>query len=60
MPDRCEGCAEKSDFVALAEENKDTPIKEVPDDPATKAPKAADSKESVDDILGEVWCMVNT
>ena len=49
---KCEGCAEKSDFLALCEEHKDTPVVEQPE-PKEPEPPVGDGKgeKNIDDIL---------
>ena len=50
---KCEGCAEKADFVALCEANKDTPVLPPKDteEPAMRVPK---DDKNIDDILGSL------
>ena len=49
---KCEGCAEKADFVALCEANKDTPVLETPKEEEPASPKKDD--KNIDDILGSL------
>lgn len=48
---KCEGCAEKADFLELCEKHKDTPIMEQP--PKGPEPSVVDGQgeKSIDDIL---------
>ena len=47
---KCEGCAEKSDFLSLCEQHKDTPVLPPKEpEPAPDAPPADD--KNIDDIL---------
>lgn len=50
---KCEGCAEKSDFLALCEQHKDTPVVEEPEPPKGSDPSVGDGKgeKNIDDIL---------
>lgn len=45
---RCEGCAEKADFVAMCEANKDAPLAEKSSPSPSDAPK---EEKSIEDIL---------
>jgi hypothetical protein len=48
---RCEGCAEKSDFVAMCEEHKDTPV-QIKDSPQEDPPKGSD--QSIEELLASM------
>ena len=45
---KCEGCAEKADYVALCEEHKDTPVLPPKEEPAAAA--APEKEKDVDDV----------
>ena len=51
---RCEGCAEKADFVAMCEANKDAPLKPKEEPPANRPKEDPGKKEDIDDILGKM------
>jgi hypothetical protein len=49
---KCDGCAEKSDFVALCEANKDAPVVASRDPPLNiRTPGESGSTDSVEDLL---------
>jgi hypothetical protein len=45
---KCDGCAEKADFVAMCEANKDAPLKPKVEEAPKEEPK---KKEDIEDIL---------
>ena len=51
---KCEGCAEKSDFVSLCEANKDAPIAEPPSTEPTAGKDAPNKDQSIDDLLASM------
>ena len=49
---RCDGCAEKADFVQMCEENKDAPLVKADEPPAASADKTKD--QSIEDLLASM------
>lgn len=51
---KCEGCAEKADYVSLCEANKDAPLKEMPSSQHNIRTPGSDKNADIDDILGNL------
>lgn len=51
---RCDGCAEKADFVAMCHGNKDAPIKREPEQQSQDASNEPKDEKNIEDLLASL------